>query len=253
MGWPADTAEQVHANMVLAAARVIHPSVPLARQAELGGWALFDSGRPDMPFLNAAFPVLGTEPDISRAEAWFEERGSHCLFRLQRDSHKALLDRVTARGYTVSRSEPVLVNDTPAIPSFTSELEIVTVRDELEFEAAARRAGISMNIGQFSVEMGKATALMRAATECWGFLGDRLVAGSIVVTTPPVAGIYAVHCEPEYRRRGFGSAVTWAAVKAGMEDGSRRFFMGATEMAFAMYKRMGFTPVGEYVILGRER
>ena len=94
---------------------------------------------------------------------------------------------------------------------------------------------------------------MSAATECWGFLGDRLVAGSIVVTTPPIAGIYAVFCESGYRRRGFGTAVTWAAVKTGKEDGAHRFFLGATEMAFAMYKRMGFNPVSEYVMLSREQ
>ena len=101
--------------------------------------------------------------------------------------------------------------------------------------------------------MHKATAQMSAATECWGFLGDRLVAGSIVVTTPPIAGIYAVFCEPGYRRRGFGTAVTWAAVKTGKEDGAHRFFLGATETAFAMYKRMGFNPVSEYVMLSREQ
>lgn len=149
MGWSDGMAERVHSNMILAAERVIHQNVTAALKEVRDGWALFDAGRADMPYLNAAFPILGTEPDISRAEAWFDERGSHCLFRIQRDSHKALLDRLTAHGYTVSRAEPILVNDTPVVESHTSELEIIAVRDESDFETAAIRAGISTETSDF--------------------------------------------------------------------------------------------------------
>jgi hypothetical protein len=68
----AELAELMNQNMLLAAERVIHQSGAAASKVIGDGWALFYAGRTGMPYLNAAFPITGTEASISEAEEWFE-------------------------------------------------------------------------------------------------------------------------------------------------------------------------------------
>ena len=87
--------------------------------------------------------------------------------------------------------------------------------------------------------------------QIWGFLDEQLVAGATAISTPGIAGIYAVSVEEPHRRQGFGAAITWAAIRSGLEMGAESAWLGTTEMAHSMYLRMGFEQVGEYQMLER--
>lgn len=52
-----------------------------------------------------------------------------------------------------------------------------------------------------------------------GYLEDRPVAGAAAILIDGSAGIYAVGTAEHARRRGFGQAVTWAAIQAGVDAG----------------------------------
>ncbi len=205
-----------------------------------------------MPFLNGALPLAEERPPgVEEAEVWFASRGSQPVFRLQVGVHDDLIEQLLASGYIVSREEPVLSIGSPDAPEYEGPLEIVPVRNNDELSAMLERIGKDSNFSEFDIEMSRTTAAMPNAAELWGLIGNTLVAGSIVVSTPTVAGIYAVSCEPNFRRRGFGTAVTWAAATEGLVMGAESVFMGSTTMALPVYMKMGFEPVCKYLMLTR--
>jgi GNAT superfamily N-acetyltransferase len=58
-----------------------------------------------------------------------------------------------------------------------------------------------------------------------------------------VVGVYSVATVPAFRRRGFGEAVTWAAVAA---DPALPAILQPSPEGAALYRRMGFVPVDRY-------
>ena len=79
-----------------------------------------------------------------------------------------------------------------------------------------------------------------------GRLEGRPVGTSLAIRTGDVSGVYAVGTLPEARRRGVGSALTWAAVSAGRAWGCDTIVLQASEMGFPLYAAMGFRTVVKY-------
>lgn len=77
-------------------------------------------------------------------------------------------------------------------------------------------------------------------------LDDRPVGTSLALRTREVSGVYAVETLPAARRRGVGSAATWAAVAAGRAWGCDTIVLQASDMGFPMYREMGFRTVVRY-------
>jgi ribosomal protein S18 acetylase RimI-like enzyme len=67
-----------------------------------------------------------------------------------------------------------------------------------------------------------------------------------------VAGIYSVATKREFRRRGFGSALTWAALDEARRQGISAAVLQSSEDGMGVYTRLGFTPCchfTEYTLL----
>ena len=79
-----------------------------------------------------------------------------------------------------------------------------------------------------------------------GLVDGAVVATSILVATGDVAGIYWVATLEEQRGRGFGAALTWAAVAGGRELGCTIACLQASPVGRAVYARMGFEHVLDY-------
>jgi ribosomal protein S18 acetylase RimI-like enzyme len=69
------------------------------------------------------------------------------------------------------------------------------------------------------------------------------VAASGLFVAAGVAGIYNVATVPEARGRGIGRAVTIAALAEGVARGHRTAVLGASEMGYPVYRRLGFREV----------
>ena len=77
-----------------------------------------------------------------------------------------------------------------------------------------------------------------------GRVGGEPVCTSLLFTSGRIAGIYWVGTVPEHRGRGFGAAVTWAAVEAGRQRGCVLASLQASEAGRRVYEGMGFeTPL----------
>ena len=79
-----------------------------------------------------------------------------------------------------------------------------------------------------------------------GYVGGAPVATSIRIRTGDVAGIYFVSTVPEFRRRGFGEAMTRRAVSDGRSTGCTIAYLQASKMGRPIYERMGFRVLEEY-------
>ena len=79
-----------------------------------------------------------------------------------------------------------------------------------------------------------------------GYVGGKSVATSIRIRTGDVAGIYFVSTVPEFRRRGFGDAMTRRAISDGRSTGCTTAYLQASKMGRPIYERMGFSVLEEY-------
>ncbi len=83
-------------------------------------------------------------------------------------------------------------------------------------------------------------------------------AGSVVRATAASAawgatvGVFFVNTDPDWRGRGVGTAMTAAALRAGMAQGGTRACLDASELGLSLYLRLGFEPAGPITQFVRE-
>lgn len=81
-----------------------------------------------------------------------------------------------------------------------------------------------------------------------GYVEGRPVATARVSVAGGAAGLYSVATLPEYRGRGFGAAMTHAALATGRDLGYRIATLQASDMGYGIYRRLGFRELFKYVI-----
>ncbi len=79
----------------------------------------------------------------------------------------------------------------------------------------------------------------------------RPMGNAIAIRTGGVSGVYAVGTRTGARRRGVGTAATWAAVDAAREWGCPLVVLQSSEMGFPVYSAMGFRVIDHLVVLRR--
>ncbi|ALO99358.1 Acetyltransferase [Streptomyces hygroscopicus subsp. limoneus] len=79
-----------------------------------------------------------------------------------------------------------------------------------------------------------------------GRLDGQTVGTALLYVAHGVAGIYVVTTDASRRRRGIGAVLTLAAVQAARENGLRVATLQATGDGTPVYRRLGFSVVGEY-------
>ena len=121
-------------------------------------------------------------------------------------------------------------------------LEMTAVRSPEQLEAFQRTAFEGFG---FPPEAG-ALLLTEQLLEvpevelCLGTLDGEPAATACVVASGSLAGIYWVATLDRHRRRGLGEALTWAAIRAGMQRGCDVSSLQASALGAPVYARMGF-------------
>jgi GNAT superfamily N-acetyltransferase len=152
----------------------------------------------------------------------------------------ALEEALRRRGWRLTEEEPALVMEgAPAtLPAPPAELTVRRVDDAAgleDFFAVGRN-------GPRHVPSAEAARDPRVAVLV-GYVDGEAVASARTSLHGAVADVMGVRTRPEHRRRGYGTAMTWAAVGAARDAGCSAFLLTATEMGYPLYLKMGFVPI----------
>lgn len=77
-------------------------------------------------------------------------------------------------------------------------------------------------------------------------LDDESVGTSLAIRTGDVAGVYSVGTVKSARKRGVGTAATWAAIGAARDWGCDIVVLQSSSMGLSIYRAMGFEVVASY-------
>jgi GNAT superfamily N-acetyltransferase len=204
---------------------------------------------------NAAFvvrPLRDPRGALGEALAYFGERempyGILMREGLDPGAERACVDLGLAHVYTLPGM--ALTPLPAAIPADPAELEIRTVRTVAEHDVHIETdaAGFEGSLDH-ARRLFPATLFQRGdAMEFTGYVGDVPVAVSTLVVMGRTAGVYGVATIPVYRRRGFGEAMTWRAIREGATLGCEMANLTASAMGRPLYGRMGFRVVAPLLI-----
>jgi len=156
-----------------------------------------------------------------------------------------------AHGLRYDPGAPCLTLDTrdlPATQSVPEELKIVRAAEIAGLEYFGRASGLG-----FSQEEHNISGLIElwsgfgvdGPLECYlGYVGDTIVATAAAHFTLGAVGVEFVSTLPEYRKRGYGSALTQHIAFVARARGYRYVTLSASEMGKPVYERLGFMAAG---------
>ncbi|MFO0576559.1 MAG: GNAT family N-acetyltransferase [Polyangia bacterium] len=188
--------------------------------------------------------VLGherVERVLSLADAFFG--AAMYAVAVDQDAAPALPQGLVSRGWQLAEQEPVLVlAPIPDEPAGVPGLRIQRVDSEAGFEAFLRISQTARRwIPSLQAAMDPDVALFV------GCLHEEPVATSRLTRHGEVAEILGVVTLPAYRRRGLGTALTWAAMTEARRRGCTALTLTASELGYGVYRRIGFVPAGRYL------
>ncbi len=203
-----------------------------------------------MPFANGCLVVNPCDADdLDTAVAWVKAAGVPYQVRVDEPLVPALQGTLDRHGL---ESEPIpmpamVLSPIPAIPAPAPGIAVTRVDDAgyRTFLAILVSTGIP---NELAVRIFPRHLIESDNGAYFVATLDGDPAGiSVAVRTGESGGIYSVATLEQARRRGVGSAVTWAAIDAIRGWGCTSAVLQSSEMGYPMYRSMGFVEVTRYV------
>ena len=208
-----------------------------------------------MPFFNGAFVRAATdEPErlITAAVDFFGERDLPWLLWVRENVATAVLDAGRRLGLREAGGPPGMGLDPipecpPAPPELT--IEIATTPEALVDHASVLRDGFGMPQHVVDRLIQRGLLDEPAAAAFVGRVDGTPVSSSLLAVSGTTAGVYNVATPEPFRGKGYGAALTWAAIAEGARRGCTHAVLQASPSGYPVYQRMGFTDLGRYVQL----
>jgi ribosomal protein S18 acetylase RimI-like enzyme len=217
---------------------------------ESGGLLCVSSGLP-VAFLNLAFvtrPLAVPEDQIASAMAFFDSRREPFVVRIREGLDPASEAACERLGMPYSDTVPGMASANMTAPAPPAGLAIRPVEDVAAIRDFHAVVSAGYEIPQEMVEAFVTPLLLRdPEVECYvGYADGRPAASSTLVFGGRAAGIHNVATAPEFRKRGFGEAMTWHCIERGAAYGCDMAALQSSEMGQSIYARMGFRVVSPY-------
>jgi GNAT superfamily N-acetyltransferase len=225
---------------------VPHSASPSAGTATFGGAVAVVTGSPSAFFnpITAVGDVV-TESDLRDALAFVEERGVRPSIQARVDLEWAVEAVFRDLGYVRDEwlTPGMALDPLPeGSPSAPPELAIETV-DEAGVD---RWFGAAPGMRPF---IPPGFAFDRDVRLVVGSVDDAPVTTALVFHSDGALGIYAVGTVESARRRGYGTAITRAAIEAGRAAwGALPAILQSSEMGSGVYRSMGFREICRYAL-----
>jgi GNAT superfamily N-acetyltransferase len=233
-------------NMVAAYVTLVRHLPPPAAVERFGEVVAVVTGIPS-PFFN---PILGvgdalTEPDLRAAVRFAMDRNVGPSFQIRSDLAGPADQLATQLGFL--REEP----DTPGMVLDPMPATRLPGPPELRIEAVADEATAELwiTVGVLGRHIPRPFLLDPAVRAVVGIVDGVPVTHGFVAASDNAIGVYAVGTVEAARRRGYGAAITWAAIRAGWEAwGDRPAILQSSELGQPVYRAMGFREICHYAI-----
>ncbi|MFN0145217.1 MAG: GNAT family N-acetyltransferase [Dehalococcoidia bacterium] len=250
-------ADAMHTNYVTALQQIT--VLGSGGRAELAPpWVLLDAGL-DFDFFNIA-TVRGAVEDpaaaVAHAAEWFDSHEKPFRFILRDAADAALVAAAEVCGFRVDpheREPAMLLRPLAALPAAPPGLRIVRVTTAADAAAYATVEPAMSGDRDLRLSISERALTTPGCALFVGWVGGVAVARSMSLVTGEMAGVYNVFVAPELRGRGYGTAMTAAAIAAGQASGATAACLSATELGLPVYEAMGFRTQFRYLSLWRDR
>ncbi|HEU5003545.1 MAG TPA: GNAT family N-acetyltransferase [Actinomycetota bacterium] len=199
-----------------------------------------------LPMLNGVW-TEATSVDEVRVESLLDEvaaRGfPHCL-RVRPALSERLGRLATRRGMTMEPKTPMMVLDqpgklSPALLPPGCSLRLLSP-DEAAAHAIVGAAGFEAPLELFLQLAPRSLLALPGVRTYLAEIDGQGVATGFGCTVGESVGIFSVATLPEYRRRGFGAAITRQAVEDGFSAGATWAWLESSPSGYSVYERLGF-------------
>jgi ribosomal protein S18 acetylase RimI-like enzyme len=231
-------------------------SVPGGWVEQTGGLTCIATGS-SSPMFNLALSGEGPRDPrlaLDAAADRFREAGLRWLLKLQPELDAELVVHARRRGLDLDEEPvygmPVRPRAATAALSSASPLSIVVAgTDTIDDAVRCFADAFDADPDTLRRELGANLLTIPTFTVFVGYLAGEPVATSMLATTRSVglAGVYSVATRPAHRGRGFGTALTAAALAAAAEQGYDSAVLEPSPSGAPMYRRMGFEPLTTYL------
>jgi GNAT superfamily N-acetyltransferase len=237
----------------VASFRKLAEHCPAGEVRTFGGVFAFVTGLPIGLFNGCLVLEPGAAPDLAAAVDWVGGEGvPHKVFVLP-ELEANVGPLVLARGF-LPDEEPypgMVLHPLPDTPRPAPGVTVVAVDgpaldEHLDVQVAS---GLSASSAEtlFSSSFAADPDVRLFTVRLHG----RPVGGSLALRSDAASGVYAVGTLEAARRRGVGTALTWAAVDAGREWGHDVIVLQSSPMAVSLYAGMGFRTLVPYASFTR--
>lgn len=188
-------------------------------------------------------------PTLGWVHDQLAERPPAFIVQVPEQLSKGVRGALEGLGMELSHRAPGMARATTTdVPPPPEGLRIAQVCDPAALEAHVAATAVGFGAPDPSAMQGlmPPSLLEDDRVACFnGYTDDTDVpsATAVSVVTEGVAGIYAITVHEPARRRGFGTAMTWAALAAGARAGVGAAILQASDMGRPVYERMGFAQI----------
>ncbi|HMF14205.1 MAG TPA: GNAT family N-acetyltransferase [Gemmataceae bacterium] len=195
--------------------------------------------------------VLGPSPPLAKilavAEDFYAALPGRYGILVEGDAGHPVEAELRAAGWQVAEDEPALV--LPRIPKPLPApygLEIRKLTDPSDLRRQFEMLGAAFDTPIETMEKMMPPPSLLSDPDITVFAGicdGKYVSGGMSIRIDGIGTVHGVATLPSYRHRGFGRALTWAAVHEGAKHGCATAALRASGASFDMYRRMGFVHV----------
>lgn len=216
-----------------------------------GGLVVAATGSP-MAFFNEVLPVADrVEPDaLADAVQVLRDAGLSGIVHLRAGVDDALVPVLRSLGLEeeVEDYPAMVLTPTPTALDLPAGFEVTQVANPAEFDVhlrtAADIAGVDPDL--YATWLGAGIVDDPVAALFVGYAEGAPIATSMSIRTDHVIGIYNVGVSEAARRRGYGWAMTLAAIIAGAQAGCTIATLQSSPMGYSLYAAHGFRTLFGY-------